>query len=48
MDNVIVTSHNSWGSEMNQKRRSNMFYENMKRFINNEELVNTIDINKGY
>ncbi len=48
MDNVIVTSHNSWGSEMNHKRRYDIFNENMKRFINDDELLNIVDLSRGY
>lgn len=48
MDNVIITSHNSWGSEMNHKRRFDKFYENMKRFINDDELLNVVDLSRGY
>lgn len=48
MDNVIISPHNSWASEMNSKRRYKIAYENMKRYINNEELINIIDIKRGY
>lgn len=48
MDNVIISPHNSWASEMNTRRRYEIAYTNMKKYINNEELVNIIDLNKGY
>lgn len=48
MDNVIISPHNSWGSEMTGKRRFEITYKNMKRYINNEELINVIDLKKGY
>lgn len=48
MDNVLISPHNSWASEMNFRRRYEIAYENMKRYINNEELVNVVDVEKGY
>jgi phosphoglycerate dehydrogenase-like enzyme len=46
--NVIITPHNSWISEMRNERRYNIIYENLKRFIADERLMNIVDINKGY
>lgn len=48
MDNVIITPHNSWISEMRNERRYNIIYENLKRFITSEKLMNIVDIDKGY
>ncbi|MBS4534275.1 phosphoglycerate dehydrogenase [Clostridium sp. D2Q-14] len=48
LNNVIVTSHNSWISEMKNERRFNTIYENMKRFIQGKELTNKVNIEKGY
>jgi phosphoglycerate dehydrogenase-like enzyme len=48
MDNVIITPHNSWVSEMRNERRFNIIFENMKRFINGDKLLNIVDIEKGY
>lgn len=48
LDNVIITPHNSWISEMRNERRYNIIYENLKRFINGETLKNVVDIDKGY
>lgn len=48
MDNVIVTPHNSWVSEMGNVRRFNIIYENLKRFKTGETLLNIVDLNKGY
>lgn len=48
MDNVIVTPHNSWVSEMRNIRRYNTIYENLKRFISGEKLINVVDLSKGY
>lgn len=48
MDNVMVTPHNSWISELRNERRFNLIYENMKRYSENQDLINVVDINKGY
>ena len=48
MDKTIITPHNSWSSEMVRKRRYETAYNNMKRYINGQELVNVIDLEKGY
>lgn len=48
MENVIVTSHNSWISEMKDERRFKTVFENMKRYIKQEELVNIVDLGRGY
>ncbi len=33
---------------MRNERRYNIIYENLKRFINGEKLINVIDIDNGY
>ncbi|MBZ4662904.1 MAG: D-isomer specific 2-hydroxyacid dehydrogenase [Caloramator sp.] len=48
MENIIITPHNSWVSEMRNERRYNIIYENMKRYAEGRELLNTVDIIKGY
>ncbi|WP_435789029.1 phosphoglycerate dehydrogenase [Clostridium sp.] len=48
LNNVILTSHNSWISEMRNKRRFNLIYENMKKYVQGEKLVNVVDLKKGY
>jgi len=48
MNNVIITPHNSWISEMRTERRYNIVYENLRRYINGEALFNIVDIDKGY
>lgn len=48
MDNVIVTPHNSWVSEASNSRRSNLIYENMRKYAKHEPLINITDIRKGY
>lgn len=48
LENVIITPHNSWISEMRNDRRFDMILDNMKRYIENKELINLVDINRGY
>jgi len=48
MDNVIITPHNSWISEMGNERRFETIYNNMKSYINNEDLFNVVNLNRGY
>lgn len=48
LDNVIITPHNSWMSEARNERRYNITYENLKRYITGESLMNIVDIDKGY
>lgn len=48
LDNIIISPHNSWASEMFQRRRFKTTYNNLKNYINNEELFNVVDLKKGY
>jgi phosphoglycerate dehydrogenase-like enzyme len=48
LDNVTITPHNSWISTKNRERTFNTIYDNLKRYINNEELKNVVDVQKGY
>ncbi len=48
MENVIVTSHNSWISEMRNERRFNTILNNMERYKKGEELMNLVDLKRGY
>ncbi|HEY8891674.1 MAG TPA: phosphoglycerate dehydrogenase [Clostridium sp.] len=48
LNNVILTSHNSWISEMRNERRFKTICENMRRYIDGEELINIVDFKKGY
>jgi phosphoglycerate dehydrogenase-like enzyme len=48
LDNIIITPHNSWISEMRNIRRWNVIYENLKRYISGEELINKVNLEKGY
>lgn len=48
MDNVIITPHNSWVSQQNSLRSFNLFYNNLKKFIEHKEPSNIVEITKGY
>ncbi|MDF2521507.1 MAG: dihydrofolate reductase, partial [Clostridia bacterium] len=48
LDNVIITPHNSWISEMRNERRYRIIYDNLKRYINGDKLENVVDMEKGY
>ncbi|MFZ5353280.1 MAG: phosphoglycerate dehydrogenase [Bacillota bacterium] len=48
LENVIITPHNSWVSEMRNERRYAITFENLRRYITGEELMNIVDIKKGY
>ena len=43
-DNVIVTPHNSWWSDKNPDRVFDLVYNNLKKFINNDNLKNVVDL----
>lgn len=45
---VIVTPHNSWISEMRNERRFALILENLRRYKNEEALLNVVDLQKGY
>lgn len=48
LPNVIVSPHNSWISEAKNARRFACVLENLKRYANDEELINKVDLIKGY
>ena len=48
MERVVITSHNSWISEMIGPRRWDMVYENFKKYLEDEELLNVVKIKRGY
>lgn len=47
-NNVHISSHNSWLSEMRNIRRYNTILSNLKSLIRGEKLINVVDIKKGY
>lgn len=48
LENVIITPHNSWVSEMRNQRRFDTIYENAEKFKGGERLKNMVDLDKGY
>lgn len=48
MKNVIITPHNSWVSDNGFQRRTELFIENLKRYVHEEKLLNVADFKKGY
>lgn len=48
MENVIISPHSSWISEMRNERRFNLIYENMRRYKTGEQLRNVVQLEKGY
>lgn len=48
LDNVVITPHNSWISEMRNERRFVLIYENLRRYIHGEPLKNVVNVEKGY
>ena len=48
LDNVNISSHNSWMSEKRNDRRFNTIYINLKANIQKKEMMNIINIRKGY
>jgi len=48
MENVIITPHNSWISEMRDERRFRTIFENMERYINRKDLLNVVNVQRGY
>lgn len=48
MDNVYLSPHTSWVSEMVRRRRYEIAYRNMSKYINGEKMDNIIDFEKGY
>lgn len=47
-ENVMITAHNSWISDMNSERTFNTIYENLKNYKNNDPLINIVNIKRGY
>ena len=48
MPNVIITPHVAGLTPKYMKRLTDLFLENLKRFMNNEPLINVVDKNRGY
>lgn len=48
MENVIITPHNSWISEMRNERRYGIIYENLRRYAAGQSLMNIVNVERGY
>lgn len=48
LDNVILTPHTSGFSPTNDRRRFKIFKDNLKRYVNNDELCNKVDFKLKY
>lgn len=48
LPNVIITQHSSGFSVGNDDRRFRIFLDNLKRYVNNENLINVVDFSEGY
>ena len=48
MDNVIITPHTSGGSPARMDRLTELFCENLRKFLTGEPLMGVIDKRKGY
>lgn len=47
-DRAHVTPHNSWISEQRNNRRFELILENLKRLADGRELLNIVDVRRGY
>lgn len=48
LDNVILTSHNCWISEKRNERRFRTIRMNLENHIDKKELINVVDLERGY
>ena len=48
LDNLILTPHISGSSPINDQRRFELFKANLKRFLNQKELLNQVDFELKY
>jgi phosphoglycerate dehydrogenase-like enzyme len=48
LENVILTQHSSGFSPTNDKRRFDIFYKNLSKYIQNKTLINLVDFELGY
>jgi len=47
-EEVYITPHNSWISQMRNERRFSTIYENMVRYKDGKELINVVNLDRGY
>ncbi|WP_276576077.1 phosphoglycerate dehydrogenase [Oceanirhabdus seepicola] len=48
LENVIISPHNSWMSEMRNERRFKGIIENLRRYKEGREVINKVDMKEGY
>lgn len=48
IERVYVTPHNCWVSELRNERRFETILENLKRYRQQQPLLNVVDLKKGY
>ena len=48
LDNVILSNHTAGPSDQNRQRSLDLMIENLKRFSNQDQLLNIVDKKKGY
>lgn len=48
LPNVIITQHSSGSSAGNDIRRIKIFADNVRRYLNGEDLMNVVDFSEGY
>ncbi len=48
IDNIYISSHNSWVSAIRNDRRFDMIYDNLVAYKNGDKLKNVVDIERGY
>jgi phosphoglycerate dehydrogenase-like enzyme len=48
LDNVLISPHVSGFSELYDERASNLFAENLRRYLTGEPLINLVDRERGY
>lgn len=48
LERVKITPHNSWISEYRNERRFNLIYENLKSYASGKDLINIVNLKRGY
>jgi phosphoglycerate dehydrogenase-like enzyme len=48
LPNVLITPHTSVGTDVSHARGTELFCQNLRRYLNGESLLNMIDWERGY
>jgi phosphoglycerate dehydrogenase-like enzyme len=48
LENLYLSPHNSWVSEMRNKRRFDLIYDNLKAYSLEGDIKNQVDLKRGY